>query len=391
MRAIAAALRSPSFSFGTEASLASGLAGIALFDAYCGLAAGGDDATAALDRLDGAIDALGELAAPRPSLYSGYAGVAWAAAHLAARLGVAGDATAEVDEALREHLATAPPPQSYDLLDGFTGIGVYALERLPEPAGVALLAGVIDRLVALAETDDDGVTWWSDPATFPEADRGAFPDGYYNLGVAHGVPAVVALLGRAVAAGVREDVARRLLDGAVPWLLAHQLPDGADGAFPYHHRSGRPPRPARLAWCYGDAGIAVALLGAARAVGEPGWESAALAIAARAAGRDEASARVTDAGLCHGACGLGHLFNRLHQATGDDTFAAAARRWFERGLAMRVPSTGVGGYSALLPGADGAPPSPVADPGFLLGAAGVGLALVAATSDVEPSWDRLLL
>jgi hypothetical protein len=31
------------------------------------------------------------------------------------------------------------------------------------------------------------------------------------------------------------------------------------------------------------------------------------------------------------------------------------------------------------------------DPGFLTGAAGVGLALLAATTPVEPAWDRLLL
>jgi hypothetical protein len=33
----------------------------------------------------------------------------------------------------------------------------------------------------------------------------------------------------------------------------------------------------------------------------------------------------------------------------------------------------------------------VADPGFLTGAAGIGLALLAATSPVEPAWDRVLL
>jgi lantibiotic biosynthesis protein len=31
------------------------------------------------------------------------------------------------------------------------------------------------------------------------------------------------------------------------------------------------------------------------------------------------------------------------------------------------------------------------DPGFLTGAAGIGLALLAAVSPVEPEWDRLLL
>jgi hypothetical protein len=33
----------------------------------------------------------------------------------------------------------------------------------------------------------------------------------------------------------------------------------------------------------------------------------------------------------------------------------------------------------------------VADPGILTGAAGVALALLAAATPIEPSWDRMLL
>jgi hypothetical protein len=33
----------------------------------------------------------------------------------------------------------------------------------------------------------------------------------------------------------------------------------------------------------------------------------------------------------------------------------------------------------------------VADPGILTGAAGVALALLAATTDIEPEWDRMML
>ncbi len=77
---------------------------------------------------------------------------------------------------------------------------------------------------------------------------------------------------------------------------------------------------------------------------------------------------VVDAGLCHGAAGLLHVFNRLHQATGDGLLVDAARRWFEPALALPVP-----------------------EDRFLEGRAGVDLALLAACTDVEPAWDRVLL
>ena len=68
----------------------------------------------------------------------------------------------------------------------------------------------------------------------------------------------------------------------------------------------------------------------------------------------------------------------------------AARTWAERALAMRRPGEGIGGFLALVPDAR-LERGWNSDPGFLTGAAGVGLALLAAASPVEPAWDRALL
>jgi hypothetical protein len=99
---------------------------------------------------------------------------------------------------------------------------------------------------------------------------------------------------------------------------------------------------------------------------------------------------VRDAGLCHGAFGVAHLFNRIFQATGEERFAQAARLWIGEGLALRRRGLGVAGFSVwdvTTPGG----PTWTAESGFLTGAAGIGLALLAAASEVEPAWDRLLL
>ena len=133
----------------------------------------------------------------------------------------------------------------------------------------------------------------------------------------------------------------------------------------------------------------MALLAAARRAGEAGWEREALAIARAAAERPEETAGVVDAGLCHGAAGVAHLFHRLFQATGDPTLERAAVAWYDRTLALRRSGAGIGGFLAWDPDATGAmgwrPTS-----GFLSGAAGVGLALLAGLTPVEPEWDRAL-
>ncbi len=78
-----------------------------------------------------------------------------------------------------------------------------------------------------------------------------------------------------------------------------------------------------------------------------------------------------DAGLCHGAAGLGHLYNRLYQATGEVAFARASHAWLKRTIAMRRPGLGIAGYVHWHPGSG----RWRNDPGLLTGAAGVGLAL----------------
>lgn len=64
--------------------------------------------------------------------------------------------------------------------------------------------------------------------------------------------------------------------------------------------------------------------------------------------------------------------------------------WFARALELRRPGQGIAGFRTWGPGADGEM-TWLIDPTFLTGAAGIGLALLGATTDLEPVWDRLLL
>jgi hypothetical protein len=99
---------------------------------------------------------------------------------------------------------------------------------------------------------------------------------------------------------------------------------------------------------------------------------------------------VEDAGLLRGAAGVAHRLNRQAQASGEEGLADEARSWFCRVLAMRRPGEGIGGFQARVP--DGRGGAVWADdPGLLAGAAGIGLALLAAISPVEPAWDLILL
>jgi lantibiotic modifying enzyme len=384
-------------------ALADGPAGLALFFHYLDQARPGQGHDArAVSYLETAIQATAT-AITSPGLYGGFTGIAWALEHLTGRLlepPAPGeeDPGAEVATALTGYLGHSPWLDDYDLISGLAGIGVWAVERAPRAAAAEAAASVVARLDELAERRDDGVSWRTPPERMLDSEREEYPQGNYNLGVAHGVPGVIGVLGEILAAGLAGDAVRELLAGAVEWLGRQTLP--ADAASRFAYAAAAAPgnhevRPSRLAWCYGDPGIALALLGAARAAGEPEWERQALATARVAAARPRDQGGVVDGSLCHGAAGLLHLYNRLYQATGDPLWKTEALAWTERLLAQREPGEGIAGWRSWRPVGEITYPNPelgwANDPGFLTGAAGIGLALLGAVSPVEPAWDRVLL
>ena len=371
-------------------SLASGRAGQALFYAYLASSSGDDGpADLAIELLDEAAE--GAAAVPMSeSLFSGFPGIAWTAEHLQGRVFEAeGDPQLEVDDAILSLLSRSPWPGEYDLINGLAGLGIYALERGPRPTALQCLERIVEELARRAE-EAEGGAWFSPPGRLPSFKLAVYPKGLYDLGASHGVAGVIALLAAVCRTGIHTRTARPLLDQAVSWLLARELSGEQGFRFPHFYHPQVEPRPSRLAWCYGDVGIAAAILFAARAVGEPSWEARALDVALSTIEPGARASTVQDAGLCHGAAGLGHLFNRMFQATGEERLAEAARSWYERALAFREPGRGVGGFRSWAADSTGVSDWRD-DPGFLEGAAGVGLALMAAVSPVAPEWDRLLL
>jgi len=390
LREIVVALPDPSLAGTQDPSLSSGTAGLAVLCAYLSRAEL-DNNENALEFLARAVNSVASEPLG-PSLYSGFTGIAWAVAHLQEQLlDPADDACDAIDEALKSYLDQSPWEGDYDLISGLVGMGVYALEHLPRPLAVECLERVVDRLEEIAERSVNGVTWLTRAELLPEWQRTLCPGGYYNLGLAHGVPGVIAFLGEVCAAGVALGKARPLLDDTVAWLVRQKLTNGKQSSFSSWVGPGIERDDCRLAWCYGDAGVAAALLVAARCVNEGEWEREALALARRAAVREPESAGVKDAGLCHGSAGLAHIFNRLFQATGEEGFRKAGCYWFERTLDLRRPGQGIAGFSVYRASHDGQDEYWEDHVGILEGAAGIALALLAAVTDVEPEWDRMLL
>jgi len=319
------------------------------------------------------------------SLYTGYSGVAWTMSYL-----IADPADSGTEEYLQffdgQLLDLIQQPDhnlSYEPFSGLVGIGLYALRRLPRPEALEILNHILDNLLESALHDHDGASWMLDSP--PGKMRDMYPDGNTNCGLAHGMPSVMVFLSALYMNGLRTADTRELLDDAVHWLLAQEFPAASRCRFPAVVDPAGEKTLSRLAWCYGDPGVAAALLIAARCTGEQGWYEKALEVADDAAQRQFEDSGVVDAPLCHGASGLALIFSRLYNYTGFERHALAARRWYDHTLSLRVHEDGIAGYRTYRK--EGA----ITDPQLLNGAAGIGLSLLAGISEHEPSWDQFMM
>lgn len=370
----------------TTASLAQGTAGQAVFFHQLAATLGGQRESAVAEALLESAVATMASVPMSASLYQGFTGIAWAVEHLESA-SADGDRNAEIDALLLDLVSRRPWPTTLDLVDGLMGIAVYALERLRGPAAAALIAAIVEHLQEAAEAVPGGLTW----KFRPPRDEGSWP--LHDFGLAHGVAGILTVLAALHAAARPPSAAAELLERGVSWLLAQEVavtaPDRLS-RFPGLLYADRPAAPSRLAWCYGDLAVAVAVFAAAQACERDDWQRRALDIAAQAARRSFSSSKVKDTGLCHGAFGVAHLFNRLGQASGDERLTDAALRWYREGFALYRPGEALAGFPAWWVERAGtgrwAP-----DASLLTGAAGTALALLAGLTSAEPAWDRLLL
>lgn len=313
----------------------------------------------------------------------------------AAIAGPAGDWADAVGERVRAG-GSVGDFRGYDVISGLTGLGRHLLNRATgEGAGrkaAAALRKVLTALIQLATgyrvgTSDALPSWWVHHGLSGRSQSG----GHLNLGLAHGVAGPLALLSLAWRDGVRitgqQDAIAALMAVLQEW-------GGVDAHGPFwpftisraqwrdRHRVAERPRDA---WCYGSAGVARAVQLAGLALHRDDW----IVLALRAAhGWLDAPSQIVDHSLCHGWAGLLRI-TQLMAIDGDDPRLAAACDGLAGRLIDGWQDSAPFGYRYDVVGGTMGPDRP----GFLLGSAGIALALYAYATGAAPrtGWDAALL
>ena len=339
-----------------------------------------------------------------PGLFSGLSGLAFTTAALARDGQRYGRLLSAVEQAclpVAEHWSRSLRGEAgmsvhrFDLISGLAGIGAHLLARSTQPHVERTLTELLAALVDLATPDAEPPRWFTPPQfLYDEATVRMYPHGNLNCGLAHGIPGPLALMALALADGVDTAGLAGAVADTAQWLTAHRCDDewGVNWptavALPAPSAASEVPAAdmaGRAAWCYGSPGVARALWLAGEALGDAALRELAVE-AMKAVYRRPLHAREIDSPtFCHGIAGLLQITLRFAHDTRMELFQEAAGALTDQLLQAYDPDRLLG-FCSEEPGG-----KLVDQAGLLDGAAGVALVLLAAATDVEPTWDRAFL
>jgi lantibiotic biosynthesis protein len=289
----------------------------------------------------------------------------------------------EINLSLLEFMQSSLQKDNYDFLHGSLGIANYFLS-VENQTNKHIVVEFVGKFYKSALQNENGGLKWISILDFDSKKKG------FNISMSHGISSIISVFSKICSKGIETKITKRIIEGAVSYLLNQKLPpDQYNSIYPnFAIESMDKLHSSRLAWCYGDLGISVALWHASQALGRKDWEQEAIDTILHASKRRGLVENgVVDAGLCHGTAGIAHIFNRMYGYTGLEELKEASNYWFAETLKMARFEDGLAGFKAW----QGNERGWVNEPGLLEGIAGIGLALISAVSDIEPAWDECLL
>ena len=325
---------------------------------------------------------------PAWSFSNGVSGIAWMIHHLSSDGLSRWDASSifdDLDPSLYKQMMLEIRSGHYDYLHGALGIALYFLRQAGNKKYRCYLEELVDELDQVSEQEVDGSVKWLSLLNPETKDTG------YNLSLSHGIASIIMVLSKIYAAGIAQEKTELLIRNSIKYLEKQKINNsGYSSVFPsWATQNHYAVEQSRLAWCYGDLGIGMALLEAGHLFPASTYKSDGMQVLLQSVlRRDPAENSVLDAGICHGASGIALIYNVLHQKTGMRTFRDVALYWLDVCLNMAYHKDGIAGYKAWYGSENG---GWMAIPGLLDGSSGIGLALLSFISEREPSWLRALL
>lgn len=215
----------------------------------------------------------------------------------------------------------------HDFLHGFIGLGFYWAMRLRQgenSISTVQLARLVDYLARTSEFDRGAARWLLPPGKLTKP---------YNISISHGCSSTIILLCDLLELPQMQEhhpIIRRLAGGGADYLLRNQISPEQYGCwFASTSLDCERAHRGRLAWCYGDLGVCVALARAGQVLADSSLTALSKQVLEYSAShrRGIAENQVRDACVCHGAAGVGVVFREMAEHFGSPVLADAASYW----------------------------------------------------------------
>ncbi len=321
-------------------SLMGGQMGFALFEAHYHRHFGIEDDSQIWERISRSLNDIQEGRLIH-SFAGGIAGVAWGFLYLFNQGLLQDDEidsqgiVEDLDEGLFESAMILLEEGNYDYLHGGLSACPYFLERTASPQIAHYAAQIIEQLAAVAVRFPNGdITWRFDNF----GDRTPDQPNVYNLGLSHGTASIVAILSLFYEKGYARARCAELIRGNLQWMWRVRN-KSAHAIFPNTVTDVPTDQESRLAWCYGDLGIANTFWLAGEKLKNQTWKGMAEQTILHAAARRGTDTLLNDAALCHGTTGAMYFFRQFAQRTRQPLLNETADFWLQKTAELAQPET----------------------------------------------------
>lgn len=304
------------------------------------------------------------------------------------------------------HLKQGVKVTDYDTVRGLTGIGRYLLFFHDDVKYQEALKNILAYLVRLTEPRQVGqyqVPGWYVPEN---QTKDMFPNGFFDMGLSHGIVGPLSLLARSLELGVTVSGQVEAIERIVHWIEEWTLQDEEGSYWPdiisfeeqvEQHRLRRQadsfggseqqkkPKAVNYSWCYGYPAIARVLWIAGRSLKNSGLQDRALSSFRRLITLEKGAFQSPT--FCHGYAGLLQIVTRMYEDSQAAFFKDVQEELVLRILDMYNPDLNFGFHTV-----EGREHHTYLDvPGMLNGFVGIALALLSSVQPSSFEWDAAFL
>jgi lantibiotic biosynthesis protein len=227
-----------------------------------------------------------------------------------------------IDRIMEDVLDKAMETEDFDPYTGGLMAGMYFLARCNSKSEVIpLLEKITLWLNQIAKRDTQNNIYWVSKL---------FDKNNIYVGISHGLAIIMIYLCKMYEMDIQRTLVKEMLLRTSEYVLSKEIDFATEG---YHFPSivGEEKGRTSLGLCYGDMGVAYALLRVGELLENEQLTSTAIQIFKNCASRkDLKHAGIKDAGILYGASGVALMFDKVYEMTGILLFYDTATEWYER-------------------------------------------------------------